>query len=141
VCRSARSLASSYTPTLGSYNVVGSHGGSYLGSHDQHSGSYLLAPNSLSALPSEPVQRGEACKSSPGSSILRMVKPLLPMLNIALCFGPCSTFCLCCWLLSFWLTSVALLLPGSIGRDAGGGVRGVEFANGSIKGLGSHGSR
>lgn len=69
---SARSLASSYTPTLGSYNVVGSHGGSYLGSHDQHSGSYLLAPNSLSALPSEPVQRGEARKSSPGSSILRM---------------------------------------------------------------------
>ncbi|KAG0554551.1 hypothetical protein KC19_12G099600 [Ceratodon purpureus] len=69
---SARSLASSYTPTLGSYNLVGSHGGSYLDSHDQHSSSYLLAPNSLSALPSEPVRRGEGRKSSPASSILRM---------------------------------------------------------------------
>lgn len=41
VCRSARSLASSYTPTLGSYSLVGSHGGSYLDSHDQHSNNYL----------------------------------------------------------------------------------------------------
>lgn len=74
-CRSARSLASSYTPTLGSYQLVGSHGGSYLDSHDQYSSSYLLAPSSLSALPSEPVHRGEARKSSPGSSMLRMVGP------------------------------------------------------------------
>jgi len=143
VCRSARSLASSYTPTLGSYSLVGSHVGSYLDSHDQYSSNDLLAPSSLSALPSPPGQRGDGRKSTPGSSVLRLV-------HTTLFFGPS---CLIFLLLSFEeipqsfvlmvveLTSVTFFLPGNIGGDTVGRVRGVKFPIGSVQGNRSHGSR
>lgn len=66
VYRSARSLASSYTPTPGSYSLVGSHGGS-------ESGSYLVGPNSLSAIHTGPARGGSGHKSS-GSGMMRLVR-------------------------------------------------------------------
>jgi len=67
---SARSLASSCTPTPGTYSLVGSHGaGSYIGSHQ--SGSYLQEPSSLSALNSSLSRRGGNHKVST-SGLIRM---------------------------------------------------------------------
>lgn len=71
ISRSARSLASSCTPTPGTYSLVGSHGaGSYIGSHQ--SGSYLHEPSSLSALNSGHPRRSGSHKQS-ASGVIRMV--------------------------------------------------------------------